>query len=113
MNDIWFCQNRQASTYVFLLFFNRDSDGTHSYITRTDAKTEFLLKDEDFDKREPALRYLTRPNPHNSRWGDMKLYLRLQVSCPNNYRLHSLLNVTYKCAAVQYLSTQHQVDCEC
>lgn len=37
------------------------------------------MKDVDFDKREPVLKYLTRPNPHNSHWGDMKLYLRIQV----------------------------------
>merc|ERR1719216_834730 len=29
--------------------------------------------------REPTLKFLTRKNPHNQRWGDMKLFLRLQV----------------------------------
>jgi len=48
-------------------------------ITRTDAKNTYLLKDCDFDKREPPLKFLLRKNPHDSRWGDMKLYLQLQV----------------------------------
>ncbi|XP_013106909.1 DNA repair protein complementing XP-A cells homolog [Stomoxys calcitrans] len=57
----------------------RDCDGEHSLITRTEAKAEYLLKDCDFDKREPPLRYISRKNPHNIRWGEMKLYLHLQV----------------------------------
>lgn len=48
-------------------------------ITRTEAKAEYLLKDCDFDKREPPLRYISRKNPHNVRWGEMKLYLLMQV----------------------------------
>jgi len=31
------------------------------------------------DKREPPLKYITRKNPHNVRWGEMKLYLHLLV----------------------------------
>lgn len=31
------------------------------------------------DKREPPLRYISRKNPHNVRWGEMKLYLQIQV----------------------------------
>lgn len=56
-----------------------DRDEKHSLITRSDAKAEYLLKDCDFDKREPPLKYITKKNPHNVRWGDMKLYLHLQV----------------------------------
>lgn len=55
-----------------------EKDGKHELITKTDAKNQFLLKDMDFD-REPSLKFIVRKNPHNSRWGDMKLYLRLQV----------------------------------
>ncbi|XP_075922871.1 DNA repair protein complementing XP-A cells isoform X2 [Petromyzon marinus] len=57
----------------------RDNEGKHQLVSRTEAKTEFLLKDCDLDGREPALRFVLRKNPHNPRWGDMKLYLRLQV----------------------------------
>lgn len=38
-----------------------------------------MLKDCDLDKREPPLKYIVRKNPHNVRWGEMKLYLHLQV----------------------------------
>jgi len=54
-------------------------DGKHELITKTDAVKEFLLKDFDFDRREPPLKFITRKNPHNQRWGVMKLYLRVQV----------------------------------
>ncbi|MBN3305569.1 XPA protein, partial [Amia calva] len=57
----------------------RDSESKHKLITRSEAKNEYLLKDCDLDKREPMLRYVLKKNPHNPRWGDMKLYLRLQV----------------------------------
>lgn len=57
----------------------RDNDDKHALITRTDAKTEYLLKDCDLDKREPTLKFIVRKNPHNPRWGDMKLYLHLQI----------------------------------
>lgn len=56
-----------------------DSEDKHSLITRTEAKTEYLLKDCDLDKREPILKFINRKNPHNIRWGEMKLYLHLQI----------------------------------
>lgn len=57
----------------------RDPEDKHKLITRTEAKEEYLLKDCDLDKREPVLKFIVKKNPHNSRWGDMKLYLKLQV----------------------------------
>lgn len=57
----------------------RDNDDKHSLITKTDARNDYLLKDVDFEKREPPLKFVVRKNPHNPRWGDMKLYLKLQV----------------------------------
>ena len=63
-------------------FFYRDRDGKHSLVTKTDAKNDYFLKDEDFDAREPALKCIVKKNPHNVNWGSMKLYLRCQVSTP-------------------------------
>ncbi|XP_022105867.1 DNA repair protein complementing XP-A cells-like [Acanthaster planci] len=57
----------------------RDSEGKHSLMTKTDAKQSYLLKDADLERREPVLKFIVRKNPHNPRWGDMKLYLALQV----------------------------------
>ncbi|XP_038146798.1 DNA repair protein complementing XP-A cells [Cyprinodon tularosa] len=57
----------------------RDNEEKHKLISRTEAKQHYLLKDVDFDKREPPLRFILKKNPHNPRWGDMKLYLLLQV----------------------------------
>ncbi|CAI4226790.1 unnamed protein product [Auanema sp. JU1783] len=57
----------------------RDDKGAHQLIPRTEVKKEFLLKDCDLDQRKPILRFYSKKNPHNPRYGDMKLYLRLQV----------------------------------
>lgn len=57
----------------------RDSNDKHALITRSDAKAQYLLKDCDLDKREPPLKFILRKNPHNVNWGQMKLYLHLQV----------------------------------
>ncbi|CAG0922019.1 unnamed protein product, partial [Notodromas monacha] len=79
------CGKGFSASYLFEHFDEpvcdacRDKDEKHALITKTDARNEFLLKDCDLDLREPLLRFLTRPNPHNQRWGQMKLYLRLQV----------------------------------
>ncbi|KAH8290085.1 hypothetical protein KR044_009635, partial [Drosophila immigrans] len=79
------CGDQYADSYLFNNFGHsvcdkcRDTDDRHALITRTEAKAEYLLKDCDFDKREPVLRYISRKNPHNVRWGEMKLYLHLQV----------------------------------
>lgn len=37
------------------------------------------MKDCDIEKREPLLKCIVRKNPHNSRWGSMKLYLHIQI----------------------------------
>jgi DNA-repair protein complementing XP-A cells len=51
----------------------------HRLITKTDAKNVYLLKDCDLEKRDPPLKFIMKNNPHNVRWGSMKLYLELQV----------------------------------
>lgn len=65
--------------FYYLKNYFRDPDDKHSLITRTEAKEEYLLKDCDFDRREPNLKYIVKKNPHNPRWGEMKLYLHLQI----------------------------------
>lgn len=57
----------------------RDNEEKHKLISRTEAKQHYLLKDCDLDMREPPLRFVLKKNPHNPRWGDMKLYLKVQV----------------------------------
>ncbi|XP_014780939.1 DNA repair protein complementing XP-A cells homolog [Octopus bimaculoides] len=56
-----------------------ENNEKYNLITKTDAKTKYLLNDVDLDKREPKLKFIVRKNPHNPRWGDMKLYLESQV----------------------------------
>jgi len=84
------CGKEFSDSYLFNTFGhnvcddcrNTEKDGPHELITKTDAKKEFLIKDSDFEKGERGeedLRFILRKNPHNPRWGDMKLFLRLQV----------------------------------
>lgn len=42
------------------------------------------------DERTPPLKFIVRKNPHNPRWGDMKLYLRLQVMNGSTYKVLNL-----------------------
>ena len=80
------CQEEIADSYLFRNFDyevcdkckETEKDGKHELITKTDAKNEFLMKDAEFD-RKPALKFILRKNPHNPRWGEMKLFLRSQV----------------------------------
>ena len=50
-----------------------EKDGKHELITKTDAKNEFLLKDTDFVRPEPALKFIARKNPHKESWGEIIL----------------------------------------
>jgi DNA-repair protein complementing XP-A cells len=56
----------------------------YSLITRTSAKDKYLLTDYDLDKREPILKCIEKKNPHNQRWGTMRLYLRCQIQRLSN-----------------------------
>ncbi|XP_064609763.1 DNA repair protein complementing XP-A cells homolog [Liolophura sinensis] len=79
------CDKEFVESYLYNSFDKlvcdncRQNEDRHPLITRTDAKNKYLLKDADFDRREPALRFILRKNPHNPRWGEMKLYLESQV----------------------------------
>jgi len=79
------CKNGFVTSNLWVQFDHpvcdgcRDPDDKHSLITRTEAKNEYLLKDCDLDKREPVLKAIIRKNPHNPRWGEMKLYLHVQI----------------------------------
>ncbi|KHN80391.1 DNA repair protein complementing XP-A cells -like protein [Toxocara canis] len=57
----------------------RDEKNAHKLIPRTEAKAKYMLKDCDLDLRKPVLRYISKKNPHNPRYGDMKLYLKAQL----------------------------------
>ncbi|PAV60574.1 hypothetical protein WR25_23135 [Diploscapter pachys] len=57
----------------------RDDKNKHKLLARTEVKNTYLLKDCDLDLRKPPLRFYSKKNPHNPRYGDMKLYLKCQV----------------------------------
>lgn len=78
------CEKPFSSSYLFDKFAFKCCDGCrnpaiHKLITKTEAKEVYLLKDCDFDKREPPLKCLRQKNPHNSKWSELKLYLEIQV----------------------------------
>ena len=53
--------------------------GKYQVITKSKAKDEYLLTDRQLDQQYGGLGCLVQPNPHDSRFGDMKLYLRAQA----------------------------------
>ncbi|KAL5005461.1 hypothetical protein ScPMuIL_018917 [Solemya velum] len=57
----------------------REDKEKYPLITKTEARDKYLLKDVDFDKRDPPLQFIVRKNKKNPKWGDMKLYLESQV----------------------------------
>lgn len=87
--DCLMCHKQFSDSFLLRTFDHvvcdncRDTgrDGEHELITKTEAKSTFLLKDFDFERTEhgPALKFINRKNPHNPRGGEMKLFLRLQV----------------------------------
>eukprot|EP00794_Sanderia_malayensis_P019529 gene19529-21459_t len=56
----------------------RDNE-KHKLCTRTEAKQFYLLKDCDLDLRSPKLNFVVRKNPHNDRWGQMRLYYKQHI----------------------------------
>nr|XP_039249951.1 DNA repair protein complementing XP-A cells-like [Styela clava] len=79
------CNNKFRESYLLKTFNHptcdkcKDLDEKHKLITKTEAKSKYQLNDIDLEKREPILKFFSRKNPHNSRWGEMKLYLESQV----------------------------------
>ncbi|XP_074615664.1 DNA repair protein complementing XP-A cells homolog [Acropora palmata] len=77
------CQSEFLTSYIYKHFDvsvcdNCRSEEKHALITKTEAREQFLLKDCDFDRREPPLKFILKKNPHYSR-GEMKLYLKSQI----------------------------------
>lgn len=78
------CKEVFAKSWLFDTFDLKVCDNckdseAHKLITKTEAVSTYLLKDCDFDKRDPPLKFISKKNPHNVRWGEMKLYLKSQV----------------------------------
>eukprot|EP00048_Salpingoeca_helianthica_P024960 m.36664 g.36664 ORF g.36664 m.36664 type:complete len:263 (+) comp9709_c0_seq1:100-888(+) len=70
---------KQFGIYVCDNCRRKNEDGKFSLVTKTEAKDEYLLNDADLDTQYGGLRCIERKNPHNERWGMMKLFLRYQV----------------------------------
>lgn len=57
----------------------RGPGGRYQMISKSKAKEEYLLTDRQLSRAQGGLGCLTQKNPHDSRYGDMKLFLRAQV----------------------------------
>ncbi|XP_076824988.1 DNA repair protein complementing XP-A cells-like [Clavelina lepadiformis] len=78
--DQLFLDSYLMSTYDYPACDNcKDLEEKHAVITKTDSRETYLLSETDLTLREPILKFVVRKNPRNHRWGDMKLYLKLQV----------------------------------
>ena len=86
---IWLHITYMLLIYIFIAFFVAVCYATFLNVLNLLFSQKFCLKDCDFDLRKPPLKFIVRKNPHNDRWGDMKLYLELQV------RWNSCLTLMY------------------
>ena len=57
----------------------RGPGGKYQVITKSKAKDEFLLTERQLAREHGGLGCMVQKNPHDSRYGDMKLYLRAQA----------------------------------
>jgi hypothetical protein len=65
------------------------ADEKYKLITKTTAKEELLVTDEDLK----PLGFISRKNPRKEAWGEMKLFLRLQVEEVAFHRYGDLVGV--------------------
>jgi len=65
------------------------ADEKYKLITKTTAKDELLVTDEDLK----PLGFISRKNPRKEAWGEMKLFLRLQVEEVAFHRYGDLVGV--------------------
>lgn len=63
---------------VSICYSCKESNILYGIITKTQARNDYLLTDEELAD-STLLPSISRKNPHNPRWADMKLYLRRQV----------------------------------
>ncbi len=57
----------------------RNDRAKYGVIPKTKAKDEYLLTDGQLTRGRGGLGCLVQPNPHDARYGEMRLYLRSQV----------------------------------
>ena len=79
------CFNGFQISYLFDKFKHEvcdvcyyDNKDEFPLVTKTAAKTKYVLRDADFERDTPLM-FIVRTNPHNPRWGEMKLFLECQV----------------------------------
>lgn len=78
------CKEEFTDSYLLkkfdvLICDNCKSEEKHGLLTKSDVKQKYLLKDCDLDMRTPILKFLLKKNPHNDRWGQMKLYYKPHI----------------------------------
>mmetsp|Transcript_44161 Transcript_44161/g.88269 ORF Transcript_44161/g.88269 Transcript_44161/m.88269 type:complete len:187 (-) Transcript_44161:50-610(-) len=71
--------SRVAAITSRLRAANTGASGKYKLISKSKAKEEYLLTDRQLSREQGGLGCLVQPNPHDRRYGDMKLFLRSQV----------------------------------
>ena len=59
---------------------NQGAGSKYQMITKSKAKDEYLLSDRHLDGARDGLGCIRLPNPNDTKYGDMKLFLRTQES---------------------------------
>ena len=59
---------------------HRGAGGKYRVISKSTAKTEYMLSDRALDGAKGGLGSFAVPNPHDARYGEMRLYLQSQAA---------------------------------
>ena len=59
---------------------HRGAGGKYRVISKSTAKTEYMLSDSALDGAKGGLGSFAVPNPHDARYGEMRLYLQSQAA---------------------------------
>ena len=66
-------------TYAFDVCDECNDSEKYPLMTLSEVKSEYLLNDNMLKRGDDTLKFLLKKNPHNSSWGEMKLFLMPQV----------------------------------
>ena len=75
--NLTFKNSHLRDTYDVLVCDGCNDKDKYPLITKSDAKSEYLITDTIFNIHN--LKFEMRKNPHNAGWGEMKLFLLSQV----------------------------------
>ncbi len=84
------CDKQIREIYEEIVCYScKKNSNQYEFLTKETIKKEYLLSDADIE----SIKYLNKPNPHNARWSNIKLYLRKYVEKCASQKWNGLENL--------------------